>query len=79
MKIFIIISFFLSLGLLSQPAKIRYYDAFGDYISEKSYQIEIDEKTSLQDILLSLKELRKNNNIQSNFKKINRLFFLLCI
>ena len=66
MKIFITISLFLSLGLLSQPAKIMYYNAFGDYITEKPYQIEIDEKTSLQDILLSLKELRKNDNIQSN-------------
>lgn len=66
MKIFITISLFLSLGLLSQPAKIMYYNAFGDYFTEKSYKIEIDEKTSLQDILSSLKELRKNDNIQSN-------------
>lgn len=66
MKIFVIISLFLSLKLLSQPANIMYYNAFGDYITEKSYQIEIDETTSLQDILLSLKKLRKNDNIQSN-------------
>lgn len=67
MNIFITFSYiFLSLTLFSQPAQIMYYNAFGDYITEKPYQIEINQDTSLSEMLFTLKKLRKNNNVESN-------------
>lgn len=51
----------LSLSLFSQPVEIMYYDFFGEYLKESSYEIDIQvENMSLAQIKAILANKREN-------------------
>ena len=58
---FTLLVILLSLPLFSEPAEIMYYNFFGDYLSERSFQIDVDiPNISLQEIHSILQSRRES-------------------
>lgn len=54
--------FLLAFPIFSAPLEIMYYDALGDYITERSFYLDVDvENTSLAELRVMLENERKSN------------------
>lgn len=64
----LLMALFLALPVFCEPAEIMYYNSFGEYLTERPYQIDMDiHNASLREILAVLKTKRnKNDTINSD-------------